>query len=274
MNRVRTIHGREFTIGSVRTFDGRARHGGRRARAWVTVGAFALGTMLALGPSPAAARPSLPAAALGGSSEASPLNGAIFADDLDAAERLTGLGERYVEQSALADAEAAFRGALAIVEAAVGPTDPRLAGSMTALADVRAQRGDFTGAETLYRRALAIVERAYGATDPRVVVPLGNLAGLYRTRERWADAAPLYLRLARLFERILGADDFHVALTLDHVAESYAAQGRYAEADEFYGRVLAILEPRLGSDHRLVLQVRAERDRARRQLEPNGQKKG
>jgi tetratricopeptide (TPR) repeat protein len=274
MNRVRTMQGRQFTMGSSGTFEGCARHGGGRGRAWVAVGALALGTMLGLGASPAAALPSMPAAAFGGLSGASPLSEAIFPGDLDAAERLTELGERYVEQRALADAEAAFRGALAIVEAAVGPTDPRLAGTMTALADVRSQRGDLTGAETLYRRALAIVETAYGPGDPRVVVPLGNLAGLYRTRERWDDAALLYLRLADLFERILGAEDFHVALMFDHVAEIYAAQGRHAEAAEFYGKVLAILEPRLGADHPLVQQVLAERDRARRQLELNGEKEG
>jgi tetratricopeptide (TPR) repeat protein len=274
MNRVPTMHGREFTIGSASTLDGRARGRGRRGSAWVAVGALALGTMLGLGASPAAALPSMPAAAASRSLEGSPLNEAIRAGDLDAAEHLTGLGERYVEQRALADAEAAFRGALAIVEAALGPTDPRLADSLTTLADVRAQRGDFTGAETLYRRALALVETAYGSADPRVVIPLGNLAGLYRTRERWDDAAALYRRLASMFERLMGPDDFHVALTLDRVADIYAAQGRYAQAEELYGRILAILELRFGSDHPLVQQVLAERDRARQQLEPSAQKKG
>ena len=133
---------------------------------------LALGMVLGLGVSPVAALPSTPAAGIGGSSGVSPVNRAIFAGDLDAANRLTGLGERYIEQHALADAEAAFRGALAIVEAALGPTDPRLADSMTALADVRSERRDFAGAETLYRRALAVVETAYGSEDPRVAAPV------------------------------------------------------------------------------------------------------
>jgi len=101
--------------------------------------------VLGLGVSPVAALPSTPAAGIGGSSGVSPVNRAIFAGDLDAANRLTGLGERYIEQHALADAEAAFRGALAIVEAALGPTDPRLADSMTALADVRSERAGLRG---------------------------------------------------------------------------------------------------------------------------------
>jgi hypothetical protein len=190
--------------------------------------------VLALGASPVAALLPTPATSFGGSSPLSAVNGGIPVSALDAAERLTAVGERHIEQHALADAEAAFRGALAIVEAALGATDPQLADSMTALGDVRCERRDFAGADILYRCALGVVETAYGAEDPRIAGPLGNLAGLYRKRERWDDAA---------------------------------AQGWYAEAEEFYGKVLAILAPWLGLDHALVQEVLAERAHARRQLE-------
>src|SRR5947199_8498953 len=208
MNRMHPTPGREPMVRSASTSDRRAHRGPRRRSAWVALGALALGMVLGLGASPVAALPSPPP--FGGSSGVSPVNGAIFPDDLDVAERLTGLGEHYLEQHALADADAAFRGALALVEAALSPTDPRLADSLTALADVRTERRDFASAETLYRRALAVVETAYGSEDPRIAGPLANLARLYRRWDRWDDAAPLYLRLAGVFERVLGADDFHV----------------------------------------------------------------
>src|SRR2546422_7927399 len=64
---------------------------------------LALGMVLGLGVSPVAALPSTPAAGIGGSSGVAPVNRAIFAGDLDAANRLTGLGERYIEQHALAE---------------------------------------------------------------------------------------------------------------------------------------------------------------------------
>ena len=274
MNRRQLTSGREFTSPSASTFDSRAGRRRRRRSAWIALGPLALGIVLALGASPVAAIPKTPETGFGGSSPVSPVNGGIPVSDLDAAERLTGLGERYIEQHALADAEAAFRGALAIMEAALGPTDPQLADRMTALGDVRSERRDFAGAEILYRRALAVVETAYGAEDPRIAGPLANLAGLYRQWERWDDAAVLYLRLAGVFERILGADNFHVAMTFQHVADAHAAQGRYAGAEEFYGKVLAILAPSLGSDHVLVQEVLAERAHARRQLELTRGKKG
>ena len=274
MNRRQLMPGGEFTTPSASTFDGRVRHQGRRRSAWVALGPLVLGMVLTLGARPVAALPPTPATGFGGSSPVSPVNGGIPVSDLDAAERLSALGERYIEQHALADAEAAFRGALAIEEAALGPTDPQLADSITALGDVRSERRDFAGAEILYRRALAVVETAYGAEDPRIAGLLGNLAGLYRKWERWDDAAALYLRLAGVFERILGANDLHVAMTLEHVADAHAAQGRYAEVEEFYGNALAILAPRLGSDHALVQELLAERDHARRQLELARGKKG
>jgi tetratricopeptide (TPR) repeat protein len=259
-------------IRSLVTTDERA--GGQRPwrAAWLALGALALGTWLGVGP--VDARPSTSAVGAVAPSAASPATESTVARDLDAAGRLTVLGERYFAQRALADAEEAFRGALTIVEAAVGPTDPRLADSMTALADIRHERRNFTGAETLYRRALSIVETAYGPEDLRIAGPLASLAGLYRTWERWDDATPLYLRVARVFERAFGAEDIHVALGLSNVAEIYAARGCYAEADALYARVLAILEPRLGSESPLVLRVRAEHARARHQLQDGAERKG
>jgi tetratricopeptide (TPR) repeat protein len=265
---LRQLH--HFVTRAALTLWGPACRGAGRGGQWT---ALAVGMAVALAASPVQAAPAMPAVGFGMPTPVSPVNEAIVAADLEAAERLSDLGDRYVGQHALADAEAAFRGALAIFEAALGPADPRVADSMTALADVRAERRDFTGAESLYQRALAVTEMAYGPDDARLASPLADLAGLYLTWERWDQAIPLYLRLANLFERLLGADDFHLAMTLDHVAEAYAGQAHYAEAEEFYGRVLAILTPRLGSDNPVVQRVLTEHARARRQLELSGAKK-
>jgi len=66
---------------------------------------------VALAASPGQAVPAVPAGGFGMPTPMSPVNEAIVAGDLDAAERLSDLGDRYVGQHALADAEAAFRGA-------------------------------------------------------------------------------------------------------------------------------------------------------------------
>src|SRR5256886_16573586 len=155
---------RESIVRSATTFDRRERRGPHGRSAWAALGALALAMVLGLGASAVAALPSPPP--FGGSSGVSPANQAIFPDDLAVAERLTGLGEHYIDQHALADADAAFRGALVLVEAALSPTDPRLADSMTALADVRTERRDFAGAGAPHPRAAAPPETAHGAAGP------------------------------------------------------------------------------------------------------------
>src|SRR5882762_1303087 len=106
MNRRPLTFGREFATPSASTFDGRGGRRGRRRGAWVALGPLALGMVLALGASPVAALPPAPATGVGGSSPVSAVHGGIPVSDLDAAERLTAIGERYIAQHALADAEA------------------------------------------------------------------------------------------------------------------------------------------------------------------------
>src|SRR2546430_6466175 len=182
---------RESIVRSATTFDRRERRGPHGRSAWAALGALALAMVLGLGARPVAALPSPPP--FGGSSGVSPANQAIFPDDLAVAERLTGLGEHYIDQHALADADAAFRGALVLVEAALSPTDPRLADSMTALADVRTERRGFAGAATRVRPAAARLETADGAEGPPISVPPAHLARPYPTWERGGDAAAPYL---------------------------------------------------------------------------------
>src|SRR5947209_6430677 len=99
MNRMHPTSGRESMVRSASTFDWRAHRDPRRRSAWVALGALALAMVLGPGASPVAALPSPPAAGFGGSSGVSPMNQAIFPDDLDVAERLTGLGEHYIEHT-------------------------------------------------------------------------------------------------------------------------------------------------------------------------------
>src|SRR2546429_9275945 len=113
---------RESIVRSATTFDRRERRGPHGRSAWAALGALALAMVLGLGASPVAALPSPPP--FGGSSGVSPANQAIFPDDLAVAARLTRLGEHYIDQHALADADAAFPGPPRLGEAAPRPPGP------------------------------------------------------------------------------------------------------------------------------------------------------
>jgi Transposase IS116/IS110/IS902 family len=107
MNRRQLSPGRQFATLPAATFDDRVSHRGRWRSTWAALGPLAFGMMLALGASPAAAlSPTQPATGFGGSSSVSPVKRELPVNDLDAAERLTALGERYLELHAFADAEA------------------------------------------------------------------------------------------------------------------------------------------------------------------------
>src|SRR2546428_11244337 len=104
MNRMHPTPGREPMVRSASTSDRRAHRGPRRRSAWVALGALALGMVLGLGASPVAALPSPPAAGFGGAAGGSPVDGAIFPDDPDPAERPTRPGEHHTAPHPLAHA--------------------------------------------------------------------------------------------------------------------------------------------------------------------------
>lgn len=74
-----------------------------------------------------------------------------------------------VEQGRLADAEAAYRNALADYERIGGPDFPRMMGPLSGLAGVQVLRGRYVDARSNYQRALAIGRAKMGASDPYVI---------------------------------------------------------------------------------------------------------
>ena len=82
------------------------------------------------------------------------------------------------ERRGLRGSRAAYRRALAINEAALGPNHPEVATNLNNLAGLLREERDYAGAEPLYRRSLAIREAALGPNHPDVANSLNNLAGL------------------------------------------------------------------------------------------------
>ena len=84
-----------FVTRAACTLWGPACRGAGRSGQWT---ALAVGMAVALAASPGQAVPAVPAGGFGMPTPVSPVNEAIVADDLDAAERLSDLGDRYVVQ--------------------------------------------------------------------------------------------------------------------------------------------------------------------------------
>ncbi len=101
---------------------------------------------------------------------------------------------RYLSPRPSPEAEPLYQRALGIVEKALGPEHPRVAGSLNNLAALYEAQGKYGEAEPLHKRALAIREKALGAEHPHVALSLENYAALLRKTGRDIEAVKLEAR--------------------------------------------------------------------------------
>lgn len=179
----------------------------------------------------------------------------------------------------VAEKEALYRRALAVIEKHHGPEDAKtievgnkLAGAaepqgrfaeveplvMRHLAKLERERKDkdlseglayeartfisnkrFRSAEIFYKRALEVDEAKHGPEHPSLARHLGGLGDAYRGLGRFADAEPMYVRALAIHERAT-PEKPAVAWTLRNLAQLYREMGRKEEADRLEQRAAAI----------------------------------
>jgi len=142
---------------------------------------------------------------LEGQGEASPLLAMVW----------NGLGEIFMEQSRLEEAEDVIGKALSVFG-----RDPKLSGcaflSRRRLAEIRVMRQDYAGAEQMLQALLADERQAPAASDVELPATLRIMGHLYIMQNRLAEAEPLLreamtLQLAR--NQNLAAADTMVTLS-------------------------------------------------------------
>jgi eukaryotic-like serine/threonine-protein kinase len=149
----------------------------------------------------------------------------------------------------LAEAEAAYRDALAAARAVFGPAHPQLTRTINNLAVVLKDRGDLAGAEPLLREALAMSRRLYGEEHPDVALQLSNLASLRGARgddDEWIALARQALAMRR---KLLGPDHEQVANSLGNLGEALQEKGDRAGARALHEDALRIQGKVFGNDH-------------------------
>jgi len=169
--------------------------------------------------------------------------------DTGTARLLDGLARLLRLQRDYGAARPLYERALAIREAALGPTHPTTAASLHNLARLLADQGDTAAARPLYERALAICEAALGPTHPHTAASLNNLANLLADQGDTAVARPLYERALAICEATRGPTHPDTAQSLHNLAVLLADQGDDAGARPLLERALAIREATLGPTH-------------------------
>jgi len=177
---------------------------------------------------------------------------------------------------------------LALGEARLGPSHPRLDVPLMNAAAAYEDLRRYDDAERLYRRALALREaRAGGAPAPDVASALNGVASVLRCRGRLDDAEALFARSLAITAAANAAEDppsgassprSAVAAPLRGLAANLADRGAYGDAEALLRRALKFDEMEHGADHpdtvpALSALVDALLDRARyRDAEPYAQR--
>lgn len=141
-----------------------------------------------------------------------------------------------------AEAESAFRRALAMSERMDGPGNANLPAMQVELGDLLRLRTDWAGAEAVYAGTLASLDKTAGGTAAHLPEVLQGMAQVLLATGRPADAEAAVRREIRLYDGYYASDHPRLAPALDLLAEVLVADGRGDEARPLQTRAAAIRE--------------------------------
>ncbi len=142
------------------------------------------------------------------------------------ANRLLADGRLFNEEGRYAEAERAYRAALAIREARHGPDHVTVAIILNSLALTLHALARHDEAEAMFGRALAILKGASARHQPSMARALSNLGRLYSDQGRFPDAESCHRRALAILEELEGSDHPDVATCLNNLAQVEKHLGR------------------------------------------------
>jgi len=173
-----------------------------------------------------------------------------FAEERSAWHRHQQDGIAALRRGAPAEAETAFRAALALLP----PDDWRLVEGWQLVGQAVYAQGRTAEADETYRRAVAVAERVAGGDDRRILVPLTTLGSFLVAEKRYAEAASVYDRALAITEDAYGQSDSRTSMLLNVRADIELISGDLARAEALYGRAL-MADGRRGVPDQLLRQL-------------------
>lgn len=158
---------------------------------------------------------------------------------------LNRLGVLRAQAGQHAEAERAFKRAIANIRMTAGADHPELATYVSNLAAVYEADGKREHAVAQYEHALAIYER-HGACNTDAARSLDALGRLYAAGGNDVKALYALRRALSLKEAALGAGDWDTGVTREKLGEFYFRQGRHNEAEPYFWNSVAIRAKALG----------------------------
>ena len=169
-------------------------------------------------------------------------------DHLVMASLYDGIGDLYVSQGRLSEAEERYLQGLDIVRSRLGRDHSMIGDFRNDLAVVYEREGRLEDAEAAYLEARDIFRRTLGEAHPNFGTVTGNLARIEDRLGRTEQAEKLYLEAIGVAANL--GDDIKVAARSRRLAKLYQRQGRLDEARERLQIAQTAYDRRLGPDHR------------------------
>lgn len=164
----------------------------------------------------------------------------LIASDTVFAWRQIGRFER--DRGRLAEAEAAFRRALAMSERIDGPGNINQPAMQVELGDLLRERKAWAAAEEAYVSALATLDKTAGGTSQDMPSALDGLARVKWAKGERAEAEKAVRREIGLYDAWISSDHPQLAPALELLAAVLAANGRESEAKPALARATSIRE--------------------------------
>jgi tetratricopeptide (TPR) repeat protein len=162
---------------------------------------------------------------------------------------LTAIGNLATRGGEYGPAEAAYRDALARVEAVQPPDDLAIAEALVSLAGVLGIAGEATEAIALETRALALREAALGPLHPDLGNILTNLGTGHMLLGEFTLAEQCQRRALEIWRVSMPPGHERLAYPLSGLGDLALERGRFAEARADFDEAFEIWKQSLGPDH-------------------------
>ncbi|KAF7512688.1 hypothetical protein GJ744_000255 [Endocarpon pusillum] len=165
------------------------------------------------------------------------------------------IGDLYINQARLAEAETMYSRALQDKEEVLGPKHTSTLDTVNNLGILYKAQGKLAEAETMYNRALQGHEEALGPKHISTLDTVHNLGSLYEVQGKLTEAETMYNQALQGCEETLGLKHISTLQTVNNLGNIYMNQGKLAEAETMYKRALQGREEILGLKHISTLQT-------------------
>ncbi len=162
---------------------------------------------------------------------------------------LGNLGQLYIQEGKLDEAEKMLNRSVELLERAAGKDHIETARAVSMVADIARRRGDHQRSLELSRRAYEIHAKAYGEGHPETAKTRFGIGVALEDMGKIDEALVEVGAVLATLETALGPDHVDLAPASDELGILYRRKGKLKDAEAQHRRSLALREKGLGPEH-------------------------